>query len=61
MGYYRRCPQCGCYLDPGESCDCVKEKAAASAANTDNGKVEKGLPTNFSTSNINRMIWRNQA
>ena len=52
MGYYRICPQCGCYLDPGESCDCVKEKAAASAANTDNGRVEKGLATNFSTSMI---------
>lgn len=52
MGYYRICPQCGSHLDPGESCDCIKEKAAASAANTDNGKVEKGLQTVFSTSMI---------
>lgn len=20
--YYRRCPDCGAYLDPGEQCDC---------------------------------------
>lgn len=52
MGYYRICPHCGSHLDPGESCDCIKEKAAASAANTDNGRVEKGLQTVFSTSII---------
>lgn len=27
MGYPRRCPICGAYLDPEEICDC-KEKAA---------------------------------
>lgn len=21
-----RCDSCGCYLDPGEKCDCLKEK-----------------------------------
>lgn len=52
MGYYRTCPHCGSHLDPGETCDCQKEKTAPSAANTESGKVEKGLPTNFSTSMI---------
>ena len=55
MSYYRVCPYCGCHLDPGEICDCKKE-AAASATNTDSDTVEKGLPTNFSTSyNIKNM------
>ena len=22
--YYYECPHCGCYLDPGEHCDCLK-------------------------------------
>ena len=22
--YYYECPHCGCYLDPGERCDCLK-------------------------------------
>lgn len=35
MSYYRTCPDCGATLDPGEQCDCIKEKAATSAANTD--------------------------
>lgn len=26
MAYYRICPDCGCTLDPGEKCDCRKEK-----------------------------------
>lgn len=49
MSYYKVCPHCGCHLDPGELCDCKKE-TAASAANTDNGMTEKGLPTKFSDS-----------
>ncbi len=24
--YYNECPFCGCNLDPGEACDCQKEK-----------------------------------
>ena len=24
--YYRTCPDCGCNLDPGEICDCKKER-----------------------------------
>lgn len=51
MPYYRTCPHCGAALDPGERCDCQdKEKAAPSAANTESGQVEIGLPTNISTS-----------
>lgn len=51
MPYYRICPQCHAYLDFGERCDCQdKEEAAPSAANTESGQVEIGLPTNISTS-----------
>ena len=28
MAYYRVCPNCGSNLDPGEKCDCQKEKEA---------------------------------
>lgn len=28
MSYYRTCPDCGANLDPGEQCDCQKEKPA---------------------------------
>ncbi len=24
--YARICPDCGCYLDPGERCDCKQQK-----------------------------------
>ncbi|MEG1491925.1 MAG: hypothetical protein RR394_06710 [Oscillospiraceae bacterium] len=24
MPYYHECPECGCILDPGETCDCIK-------------------------------------
>ena len=27
MAYYRVCPKCGGNIDPGEKCDCEKEKA----------------------------------
>lgn len=26
MAYYNTCPYCGANLDPGEPCDCMKEK-----------------------------------
>lgn len=34
MAYYRRCPRCGAYNDPGEICDCQddEEKEATPAA-----------------------------
>ena len=28
MAYYNTCPHCGCNLDPGERCDCLKEQKA---------------------------------
>lgn len=36
----RRCPDCGCALDPGERCDCQDEKkeAATVAPETTSGK-----------------------
>lgn len=57
---YRICPYCGAALDPGERCDCRSEaesqahgkkrkKKAAPVLAHRNGRVEKGLPTNFST------------
>lgn len=53
MAYYKTCPWCGASLDPGERCTCQDEKTAPSAANTGDGKVENGLPTNISTSHFN--------
>ncbi len=29
MSYYKTCPNCGARLDPGERCDCNKEKQDA--------------------------------
>ena len=57
--YYRVCPRCGCHLDPGEVCDCNEKEAAASAANTDNGKAgfgnEPHFPASHNIKNIRRM------
>ena len=25
--YYHECPYCGCYMDPGERCDCQDTEA----------------------------------
>lgn len=47
MTYYRRCPACGAYLDPGEKCDCEKE-TAPDAANIQSGKGESELPNPLS-------------
>lgn len=38
MSKYNTCPICGANLDPGEKCDCEKEEAASSTANTESGK-----------------------
>ena len=44
---YRRCPDCGAYLDPCERCDCHgTEKAASGGNDTESGKG------NISTNNI---------
>ena len=61
MPYYRTCPVCGAHLDFGERCDCQdKEKAAPDATNIESGKVENGLPTNFSTSDFNKQMEEKQ-
>ncbi len=53
MSYYRTCPICEAYLDPCERCDCQDEKeAAASATNTDSGRVETGLQALLSVSSL---------
>ncbi|MBO6231763.1 MAG: hypothetical protein ILA17_06010 [Ruminococcus sp.] len=43
--FYKTCPDCGANLDPGETCDCVKEKklpatndTASNHTQTDNGE-----------------------
>ncbi len=36
MAYYNTCPDCGANLDPGERCDCTKEKSAC--VGTQNGQ-----------------------
>lgn len=30
--YFRKCPICGCALDPGERCDCQDREEAVKAA-----------------------------
>ena len=52
MAYYKTCPRCGAYLDPGEQCDCSEakakradieatEKAALDAPNIRDGGAER--------------------
>ena len=38
---YRICPHCGASLDPGEICDCAKEKAASQTRTLEDGKQIK--------------------
>ena len=61
MSYYRTCPNCGAALDPGERCDCQEgtegearenRETAASATNTDGGRVERDLRDHLSTSSL---------
>jgi len=41
MSYYRVCPTCGAYLDPGEKCNCEKQKETAlDAANIQDDKED---------------------
>lgn len=51
----RVCPVCGASLDPGERCDCQKEKTAPVLQHR-SGKVENGLPTNFSISILQKYL-----
>lgn len=43
MSYYRTCDYCGAALDPGERCDCEKEKAARPAGTETNGKANRSI------------------
>ena len=45
MSYYKICPYCGAALDPGERCDCRKEKAARPAGTETNGTNGLTKPT----------------
>lgn len=42
MAYYRVCPECGCNLDPGEKCDCKKEKEQKQKFFRNHLKMESG-------------------
>lgn len=44
MTYYRKCPDCGAYLDPDERCDCQDKETALSATNAESGKVDHEFP-----------------
>lgn len=39
--YSKRCPKCGSYLDPGESCDCQEEKKNAAPGGANTGKRQR--------------------
>ncbi len=50
MGYTRRCPACGAYLDPCERCDCQDKETTLGAANAEGCKAESELPRPHSSS-----------
>lgn len=39
--YFRTCPNCRAYLDPGELCDCRQKESRPGAANTRGGEGGK--------------------
>ena len=61
MPYYRICPLCGAYLDPGESCDCQDKETAPDAANIQSGKGESEVTSPTFTSNYKINQGGNQA
>lgn len=42
MAYFRECPLCGAHLDPGESCDCAKEKPLETSGGKEKQYETKG-------------------
>lgn len=42
MAYFRVCPDCGCHLDPGETCDCKAEREEAEKKARERGGVQHG-------------------
>ncbi len=51
--YYWTCSECGANLDPGEKCDCDKEKAEETAISTAKNK-------NYNNQIINQEVMRCQ-
>ena len=51
----RVCPVCGASLDPGERCDCQKEKTAPVVQHR-SGKVENGVTANFSIAILQKFV-----
>lgn len=43
MALFKKCPYCGCNLDPGETCDCKKEAVPAPTGTTCKADVELDL------------------
>ena len=44
--YYRKCPVCGCHLDPGERCTCEEERRR------EQEMIRKNLKTDKKTNQI---------
>lgn len=42
MAYFRDCPLCGAHLDPGERCDCAKEKPLETSGRRETQAVRAG-------------------
>lgn len=42
MAYYHVCPDCGCNLDPGETCDCKRDPEAREETERKGRKVYGG-------------------
>lgn len=68
MAFYRICPDCGAYLDPGEQCSCHeerliemerKEKATACSVNERNGPESLSLFHRLVTG-FTRWIWKSE-
>lgn len=48
MPYYKVCPHCGSNLDPGEQCECAKEKHSETYSKKKGGEVYVGNATDAS-------------
>ena len=47
MAYYRVCPECGCTLDPGEPCDCRRQRIEAAPAATGTTSEDASIRDQF--------------
>ena len=50
MAYYKKCPECGANLDPGEECEClvIKENAPIKIAVSIGADVKKDIELSIS-------------